>query len=194
VTLRLHARRRLLAGAAAIAAAAFAAPAAVLAAAAAATSKATAKFAEWKGGATPPLVLKDARGRTHDLASYKGRVVLVNFWATWCEPCLEEMPSLEDLQDRMKGKPFTLLTVNMQESEGRVKQFLQSTLLQEDSLVVLFDGFGTVAKDWKARMLPVSFLIGPDGRIRQSLLGAANWTAADVIAQIERLMPAARRG
>ena len=150
---------------------------------------AAARFAPWKGGATPPLVLKDGRGRTHDLAAYRGRVVLVNFWATWCEPCLEEMPSLEDLQDRLKDRPFTLLAVNMEESDARVARFLQSTLLQEDSLVVLFDRFGTVAKQWKARMLPVSFLIGPDGRIRDTVLGAADWSAKQTVSRIERLMP-----
>ena len=190
----MRVRRRVLAG---MAYAALAAAAASLAAPVAAAAKAAgARFTPWKGGATPPLVLKDARGRTHDLAAYRGRVVLVNFWATWCEPCLEEMPSLEELQDRLQGRPFTLLTVNMQESAAKVEQFLQSTLLQEDSLVVLFDGFGTVAKDWKARMLPVSFLIGPDGRIRHTLLGAAHWTTAEIVSQIERLMPAkdTRRG
>jgi len=152
--------------------------------------EAAARFAAWKGGATPPLVLKDRKGRTHDLAAYRGKVVLVNFWATWCEPCRDEMPSLEELQDRLKGRPFVLLTVNMEESDAKVTGFLQSTMLMEDSLVVLFDRFGTAAKDWKARMLPVSFLIGPDGRIRETLLGAANWSAKEVVSQIERLMPA----
>ena len=183
------ARRRVLRGLAALAAA----PLCALPAAAQ-PKPVAARFADWKGGATPPLALKDRKGKNHDLAAYRGRVVLVNFWATWCEPCLEEMPSLEELQDKLKGRPFTLLTVNMQESPGKVEQFLQSTLLQEDSLTVLYDSFGTVAKDWKARMLPATFLVGPDGRIRQTLVGAANWASADVVARIERLMPAARTG
>jgi len=182
---RLHARRRVLAVlGAGMATTLISAPGVAFA------KQAAARFTPWKGGATPPLVLKDGRGRTHDLAAYRGRVVLVNFWATWCEPCLEEMPSLEDLQDRLKDRPFTLLTVNMEESDAKVERFLQSTLLQEDSLVVLFDRFGTVAKEWKARMLPVSFLIGPDGRIRYSVLGAANWSAQETVSRIERLMPA----
>lgn len=153
-----------------------------------------AKFSPWKGGSTPALVLKDTRGRTFDLAAYRGQVVLVNFWATWCEPCIEELPSLEALQDRMKGKAFALLTVNMEESDAKVGRFLQSTLLQEDSLTVLYDRFGTAAKEWKARMLPASFLVGPDGRIRQTLVGAADWTSTDIVTQIERLLPAGRAG
>ena len=182
----LHTRRRLLAMMA------FAATANALPVANAAAPAKTAgtRFSPWKGGATPPLVLKDRRGRTHDLAAYRGRVVLVNFWATWCEPCVEEMPSLEELQDRLQGRPFTLLAINMEESDARVTQFLQSTLLQEDGLTVLFDRFGTVAREWRARLLPVSFLIGPDGRIRNTLLGAANWNSAEIIARIESLIPA----
>ena len=150
------------------------------------------KFAAWKGGATPSLVLKDTKGKEHDLAAYRGKLVLVNFWATWCEPCVEEMPSLEDLQDRFKGRPFAVLTVNMGESDAKVTQFLQSTLLRDDGLTVLYDRFGTAGKAWKARMLPVTFMVGEDGRIRQSLLGAANWTSPEVIKQIEQLMPKKR--
>ena len=146
------------------------------------------KFSEWKGGATPPLQLKDGQGKDYDLANFRGKVVLVNFWATWCEPCRDEMPSLEELQERLKGRPFALLTVNMEESDAKVTRFLQSALLQKDSLTVLYDRFGKAAKDWKARLLPVSFLVGPDGRIHATLLGAADWTAPEVITRIERLM------
>jgi thiol-disulfide isomerase/thioredoxin len=157
-------------------------------------SAAAVRFSEWRGGATPPLQLKDGQGRDYDLAGFRGKVVLVNFWATWCEPCRDEMPSLEELQERLKGRPFAVLTVNMEESDAKVMRFLQSALLQKDSLTVLYDRFGTVAKAWKARLLPVSFLVGPDGRIHSTLLGAADWTAPEVIAQIEKLMPQGAKG
>lgn len=155
----------------------------------AAKSGAAATFSPWKGGATPPLVLKDAKGKEYDLAALKGKVVIVNFWATWCEPCREEMPSLEELQDRYKSRSLVVLTVNMEEAEARVKQFIDATLLQADGLTVLYDRFGLVAKQWKARLLPVTFIIGTDGRIRYSLLGSADWSAADVRAKIEPLLP-----
>ena len=152
-----------------------------------------AKFSPWKGGATPPLVLKDAKGKEHDLASYRGKLVLVNVWATWCEPCREEMPSLEELQERYKGRPLAVLTVNMEESDAKVARFLESTLLQGDSLTVLYDRFGLVAKAWKARLLPATFLVGADGRIRSTLLGAVDWTSAPVLAHIDSHMPSAVR-
>ena len=113
----------------------------------------------------------------------------MNFWATWCEPCRDEMPSLEELQEKLKGRPFAVLTVNMEESDAKVGRFLQSALLQKDSLTVLYDRFGNAAKAWKARLLPVSFLVGTDGRIHSTLLGAADWTSPEVIAQIEKLLP-----
>lgn len=157
-----------------------------------AKASATPRFTPWKGGATPELSLKDTAGREHTLQQYRGKVVLVNFWATWCEPCREEMPSLEELQTRLKSKPFVVLAVNMEESDAKVARFLQSSLLQSDSLTILHDRFGHVAKAWQARMLPVSFLVGADGRMQGTLLGAANWTSAPIIAQIEKLLPATR--
>ena len=163
-----------------------------LAAGPAAAKGSTAKFSPWKGGATPSLVLKDGKGREHDLASYRGKLVLVNFWATWCEPCREEMPSLEELQERYKGRPLVVLTVNMEESDAKVARFMDATLLQGDSLTVLYDRFGLIAKAWKARLLPVTFLVGADGRIRASLLGSADWRSPEVIAQIDSLLPGAR--
>jgi thiol-disulfide isomerase/thioredoxin len=59
----------------------------------------------WTGGTTPKLVLKDLQGVTHDLATYRGKVVLVNFWATWCEPCRDEMPAMRQLQAKLAGRP-----------------------------------------------------------------------------------------
>src|SRR5204862_3776572 len=79
----------------------------------------------WKGGATPSLKLRDLQDRPVDLASMKGRVVLINFWATWCEPCREEMPALERLREKLKGRAFELVTVNFGESAGTVNRFLE---------------------------------------------------------------------
>ena len=63
----------------------------------------------WTGGGTPALVLEDLDGRSHRLESYRGKVVLINFWATWCEPCREEMPSIDRLLRSMDGRPFAVL-------------------------------------------------------------------------------------
>src|SRR5687768_187253 len=70
-------------------------------------------LAPWSGDPAPALVLKDTQGVTHDLTRYRGKVVLINFWATWCIPCREEMPSMQRLRDRLSGKPFVVLAVNV---------------------------------------------------------------------------------
>src|SRR5467141_2437482 len=70
----------------------------------------------WSGGSAPPLELQDLDGAAHRLADYRGKTVLVNFWATWCAPCREEMPSIERLRRTLDGKPFAVLAVNVGES------------------------------------------------------------------------------
>ena len=72
---------------------------------------------------TPALSLEDLGHKLHTLQDYRGRVVLVNFWASWCGPCVVEMPSMQRLQNAMTGKPFTLLAVNVEESPGTVWKF-----------------------------------------------------------------------
>src|SRR4051794_33629448 len=90
-----------------------------------APAQADTEIKPWKGGATPALKLRDLNDRPVDLSAMKGRVVLVNFWATWCEPCREEMPALERLGEKLKGRSFELVTVNFGESSGAVQRFLQ---------------------------------------------------------------------
>ena len=84
-----------------------------------------AKLQPWTGGDTPKLSLRDIKGNSHELANYRGRLVLLNFWATWCGPCVEEMPSLARLAKNLSGEPFALLTVNFGEQTGRIKPFMK---------------------------------------------------------------------
>ena len=139
----------------------------------------------WTGGATPTLSLQDPQGKTHDLAAYRGKVVLVNFWATWCVPCREEMPSMQALRAQLAHKPFEVLAVNMMESEEKIAAFGESELID---LPVLMDRDGAAARRWNVRMLPASFVIDRRGAIRYQLVGEANWTAANIRSPIERLI------
>src|SRR5436190_12400034 len=79
----------------------------------------------WRGGRTPALELADPDGKVHRLADYRGKVVLVNFWATWCAPCRAEMPSIERLRRSLDGKPFVVLAVNVAESARVAREFTE---------------------------------------------------------------------
>jgi peroxiredoxin len=140
----------------------------------------------WDGGATPALELADVDGKVHRLADYRGKVVLVNFWATWCGPCREEMPSMEQLRTTMEGRPFVVLAVNVGEGARVARDFGDKMSL---GFTLLLDRDTKTTRAWGARILPASFVIGPDGTIRYSYLGALDWTHADVRAAIQRLIP-----
>lgn len=137
-------------------------------------------------GNAPPLALADAAGRIHDLAALRGRVVLANFWATWCEPCRDEMPALERLEKSLAGSPFTLLAVNVGESREKVAPFMDRLGVK---LTVVYDAFDSAAKvDWKVRMLPATYIVDPRGRLRWSLLGDAEWDQPRYADAIRKLM------
>jgi peroxiredoxin len=141
---------------------------------------------EWSGGATPALALSDTEGKGHGLADYRGKVVLVNFWATWCGPCREEMPSMEALRASLQGRPFVVLAINVGEGARAARAFADKMSLQ---FPLLLDQDTKTTKVWGARILPASFVVGPDGKIRYSYLGAIDWTDAGVRSAIEGLLP-----
>jgi len=146
-----------------------------------------AELKPWTGDATPPLlVLRDLQGKEHRLADYRGKVVLLNFWATWCEPCREEMPAMQRLQQRLAGKPFVVLAVDFGEGEPRIRSFLKELPL---AFTFLLDRDGSVASAWRVRVLPVSFLIDPDQKIRYSVLGDAAWDSPAVEQAVRGLLP-----
>lgn len=146
-----------------------------------------AEFKLWSGGpATPALTLNDMAGREHRLADYRGSVVLVNYWATWCAPCRDEMPSMQELKDRLAGRRFVVLAVNLDEPESRIHKFLAQMKLD---FVFLLDPGKKAARAWNARILPASFIIGPDGRVRYSVVGELNWANEHIVARISELLP-----
>lgn len=146
---------------------------------------------DWKafsapGGQAPaPLVLPDLSDRTIDLAAFKGEVVLVNFWATWCEPCRDEIPALNRLQKQLSGKRFKVLGVNIGEGKPRIEQFL--TRIPVD-FTILRDADMDVMKTWRVRILPASFLIDKNGMLRYQLVGDANWDSPEMRAPILKLL------
>jgi thiol-disulfide isomerase/thioredoxin len=140
----------------------------------------------WSGRQPAAFELKDLSGRSHRLADYRGKVVLVNFWATWCEPCRDEMPAIEQLREKFAGRPFAVLAINVDEPEARIRKFLSSMPL---TLTVLLDHERKLTRAWNVRLLPASYVIAPDGTVRFSALGELDWSTREVAERIAALFP-----
>jgi thiol-disulfide isomerase/thioredoxin len=125
------------------------------------------------------------KGARHRLADYRGKVVLVNFWATWCVPCRDEMPSIERLRASLDSRRFAVLAVNLAEPESRIQKFLDAVPL---GFPVLLDRDAKIARAWQAKLLPATYIVGPDGSIRYRHLGELDWSKPEIRAQIARLM------
>ena len=121
---------------------------------------------------TPPLQLTNLAGKSVELTSYKGKVVLLNFWASWCEPCREEFDELIHLQERYKAKGLVVLAVNLAEMKPRIYQYLKSAGIPENAVEILRDQNSLTYKTWKARGLPNTFLINKAGQVQAVWVGA----------------------
>jgi thiol-disulfide isomerase/thioredoxin len=103
--------------------------------------------------------------------------VLINFWATWCVPCRDEMPSIERLRASLEGRRFVVLAVNLAEPESRIQKFLEAVPVR---FPVLLDRDTQAARAWQAKLLPATYVVGADGRIRYRHLGELDWSAPEV--------------
>jgi thiol-disulfide isomerase/thioredoxin len=136
--------------------------------------------------ASPPeLNLADTRGEIHRLADYRGKVVLVNFWASWCPPCIKEMPGLQKLQGKLADRPFSILAVNVGEKRYDVWKF---TKLVDFTLPTPLDIHKRTFSAWGAGVLPTSFLLDTRGQVRYRVQGDLEWDDTAVVALIEELL------
>ncbi len=120
------------------------------------------------GAPAPPITLPVLGGGTADLAADRGKVVLVNFWATWCEPCKSEMPALQQLKDELNGQPFAMYSIDLQEDSEAIAAFQKQLGL---TLHVLLDDDGAVTRTYGVRGLPATFVIDRGGVVRVQRLG-----------------------
>lgn len=139
----------------------------------------------YTGEASANFTLKDTKDQTHSLSDYKGKVVLVNFWASWCPPCIYEMPELKKLKKRFADRPFEILAVNVGEKKYKVRKF---TKLINLDLPVLLDTSSKTFNEWGVKTLPTSFLIDSDGQIRYKVRGNPGWDNEETLAIIEKII------
>lgn len=127
----------------------------------------------------PALMLKDIEGQSHELSALKGKVVLVNFWATWCPPCRREMPSLDRLARKLSDKNFVVLAVDIGEDADTVQSFL-SQLDSHPSFPILLDTRGRTMQTWNIAGLPMTYLIDRKGRIAYSAAGGREFDHPEI--------------
>ena len=133
----------------------------------------------------PGFSLPDLKDKTHSLTDYNGKVVLVNFWASWCPPCIYEMPELTRLKQQLADKPFEILAINVGEKKYKVRKF---TKLINFQLPVLLDTRNDTFNDWDVKTLPTSFLVDGKGHIRFGVRGNPGWEHEDTVSVIEQLI------
>jgi thiol-disulfide isomerase/thioredoxin len=133
--------------------------------------------------AAPNFTLPNVEGEQVMLRQYRGKVVFLNFWATWCIPCREEMPALERLHQTYQD--LAVVSINLKESADQVKTFFQKHHL---SFPVLLDQDGSVFRDYLVAGMPTTYLIGRDGTLLARGIGGRDWTRAEALQLIKELI------
>ena len=143
------------------------------------------KLKKYRGNKTPqPFDLVNIDGQRVVRKDFRGKVTVVNFWATWCPPCIEEIPMLNRLRQKMQDRPFELLSINFGQKKAIIAEFLQQ--VQVD-FPVLLDEKGRTAGEWNTVVLPSTYVIGPDGRFAYAVNAAIEWDSPEVVKALERL-------
>jgi thiol-disulfide isomerase/thioredoxin len=124
-------------------------------------------------------------GTEQKLSALKGRVVFLNFWATWCGPCRTEMPSMEILYKKYRDRGLDVLAVNCQEQRGDVAAFMKNSGL---SFPAALDRSGEVSMRYGVRAIPTTYIIGRDGRIVSRITGSLSWDNPKIFAAFEALL------
>ena len=131
------------------------------------------------------LKLNDMNNQTHTLEEYQGKVVLLNFWASWCPPCVHEIPSMTRLKTALKGQPFEILAANLAEDKPAIQTFLKQHPV---NFPVLLDPKGSAVQAWQVFAYPSSYIIDGHGKIRYALFGGHEWDDPLTVQKIQSLI------
>jgi thiol-disulfide isomerase/thioredoxin len=131
------------------------------------------------------FILTSLEGNEVSLEDYRGKIVLLNFWATWCPPCRAEMPSMEKLYKKFKDKDFTILAIDVQEDANSVKIFREKYKL---NFPILLDSDGSVQQFYGVISLPTTYLVDREGNIIGGAIGARDWANESAFLLINQLL------
>ena len=131
--------------------------------------------------------LKDMDEKTYQLADLRGKVVLINFWATWCPPCRKELPSMERLWQQFSKEDFMVLAINVGEDADTIFAFT-GTLEPAPSFPILLDRDSAVLKAWPVRGLPTTFVLDREGRVVYRAVGGREFDNPELVAQLRGLL------
>jgi peroxiredoxin len=145
---------------------------------------------QWVDRPAPEFTLERMRdGQQRKLSDYRGDVVFLNFWASFCEPCTREMPSMEKLVREYEDRGFVMIAVSQDPERADMEQFMATFLPGERSaMTVLWDPRGRVATDYGTEMIPETYIIDRDGRVIARFVGEYDWTRPEVKQLIEALL------
>lgn len=137
----------------------------------------------------PDFTLGDLNGDAHSLSDYRGRVVILNFWATWCPPCRREMPSMERAWQQLKKHDVVMLAVDVGEDLDTVYTFLADYPV---SFPLLLDEEAEVVRKFPVRGLPTSYVIDPEGRLVYQAIGGREWDEPEILEKVRALRESAQ--
>ncbi|MGB5834132.1 MAG: TlpA disulfide reductase family protein [Thiohalocapsa sp.] len=133
----------------------------------------------------PDFVLRDTENLQHAMQDYRDSVTLVNFWASWCPPCVEKIPSMNRLAARYAPADFRIVSINFRESSQHIRDFMRQV---DVGFPVLIDADGLVSQDWRVFAFPSSFLVDRAGCVRHSVNSAIAWDEPAIIELIDGLV------
>jgi peroxiredoxin len=132
----------------------------------------------------PDFALKDVDGNLHHISDYKGHVVIVNFWATWCPPCRAEMPSMQRAWEQLREEGIVMLAIDVGEDEDAIFEFTASYPVE---FPLLLDTESAVSEAWEVKGLPTTFVVDQWGRKVYRAVGGREWDAPDLLEKVRAL-------
>ena len=150
-------------------------------------SEAILKLKEMEEKGVPSFNLQDISGNQVSLSQFKDQALILNFWASWCEPCVDELPSMIKLVKHFKGK-VVLLAVSADESLQDLEEFLKAFRIKGPHIKVIWDKEMLIARKFGTEVLPESYILGRDNRLHKKVSGELKWDSLEAISFFEELI------